>query len=307
MDKEKIVATELLLRCRNGSDCAPYEDIAALTGANALEEEKLAYAHLMAFQGVDEVLMASQKTPLNNLDHIIVNYDKEALSPSSVTFALISEKISKLPPESKRLLVQKKVLEIVEDKPVSEQLLEDIQKWEEIGFTSRNFSIDDMIGDKAAAVLAKTGGPNFHTISACKQLLEKVHYVKVDMHWAKLIFLTHPAWRVPERNAAILEAARNNKIEIDGIPSTKITYDELIDEFVSFCQSCIEAGREVSIELTIVPENPNNAFAIEKVLARGLDLLGKDAPFFAMQGGHTEAKAFQSSVLAANVQLGMTE
>merc|ERR1712072_1640995 len=135
----------------------------------------------------------------------------ENLCPRSATFTAVKARMAQLPEEQRELLLEKKVLEIVEDEPVTDKLLEDLGLWrEQLGFSRKNFSVDDMVGDLAAEVLGDSKGTNYHTVSACKPLMPHVGCMKIDMHWAKLIFLSFPGWSVPTAQKA-LQGARENR------------------------------------------------------------------------------------------------
>jgi len=120
------------------------------------------------------------------------------------------------------------------------------------------------------------------------------------MHWAKLIFLSFPGWNAPTAQKA-LQGARKNRVVIQGVPDTDMPYSDLLDEFVRFCFQTIDAGVTVTIELTLDRNHDGNAFALDQLRARGLDIMGIHSNLFTMQGGYTGAKAFPASILAAHV------
>jgi len=47
--------------------------------------------------------------------------------------------------------------------------------------------------------------------------------MKVDMHWAKLIFLSFPGWSVPAAEKA-LKGAKQNCVTIQGVPDTEFLH-----------------------------------------------------------------------------------
>jgi len=163
------------------------------------------------------------------------------------------------------------------------------------------------IGDLACEALGRRG-VNLHTTSALRPILEHFWLVKVDMEWAgRLLFLAHPSLAGrPQERAEVLRRAREEDLVFvlrgQGLESTSVRHSAAVEEFVAWAKQMISRGKRICVELTVDARDENCAFALERCLALGLDVLGEHAAHFCFQGGPCGAKAFEASELAGSAR-----
>eukprot|EP00811_Abedinium_folium_P033409 NODE_6374_length_1677_cov_5.143226.p1 GENE.NODE_6374_length_1677_cov_5.143226~~NODE_6374_length_1677_cov_5.143226.p1 ORF type:complete len:420 (-),score=81.21 NODE_6374_length_1677_cov_5.143226:335-1594(-) len=284
---------EVLLRCNNGKDSAPFEDVMALSDPNAPADAERVYAAFMAHQAVTFLCDAFQLEKLRRLHRIAVNFRKHDLRPEGEVFKAVSAALAQLCESDRFLVLSKTCIEVVEDQPLSEALVDHLAAWRGLGYAY--FALDDIIGDNAAA--ARRSPTHFHTHSATKPYFHHFKSLKVDMDWASLVFLSHPAWKATDEEA-MLASAKEDRLQLPHQPPSEVPYSALLDEFAAFALETIARKMQtITIELSLSADHKNNAYAAARLQERGLDCFGEHASFFLMQGGATGAKAFTAAAL----------
>lgn len=297
----RIVAAEILIRARNGSDCAPFEDVMAIMDPAAADEVRNIYIAWKATEVVDWTLKALKHFPiLQSLNHITTNVRPQDLPTTEPLFQEVSKRINALCKEDRKLLLEKVVLEVTEDQLPPEGFELALKAWKTLGF---QLAYDDTMGELACKMLEKHGS-NFHTPAALEPILEHFSLVKADIDWAGYaIFLSHPSYNSrPAMKAEVLCHARDkNLVHITqgpGLKNTGIPHSTLLGEFAKWATSMISRGKQICIELSVSQDDENNAFALSKLKDLGLDIFGAHRAYFSFQGGPIGAKAFQPDVLA---------
>lgn len=302
--KDRATSAEVLLRARNGSDCAPFEDIQALMDPAAPAEVKQLYAQWKAAEIVDFTLKALREHPeLRRLRYIATNLRPLDASPSSSVYLAVAKKLEALSTEDRQLLVGSVVLEITEDQEYPDDIERSITAWRQLGFS---FAFDDTLGDLACEALGMAG-LNFNTTSRLEGLLENFCIVKADMEWVgHMIFLTHPCTAArPALREEIQRHARDEDLVYvphgPTLRSTGVKHSAAIREFAQWAQDIIAAGKRIVVELTVRPEEGSHAFCLEMLRDAGLDIFGEHQAHFSFQGGPCGAKAFIPQQLAGAV------
>merc|ERR1712003_402600 len=124
------------------------------------------------------------------------------------------------------------------------------------------------------------------------------HWLKVDIEWAGyMIFLSHPAYnsRAQIKAEILAKAQEEDTVYVPAGPSIKSTgvkFSDMLKEFAAWVLEMISKDHCICIELTVVPTDTNNAFALSKLKDLGVDIFGSHHGAFRFQGGPTGAKAF---------------
>lgn len=303
---DRAVAAEILVRCRNGSDSAPYEDLLAIKDPHAPEEVRSVYSHWKATEIVDWSLQCLKDYPiLQNLSRISTNVAPSDMGSTAGVFQEVSRRCAALSEADRKLLQRMLVIEVTEDQVITTDLVPSLKAWQEdLGF---RLAYDDTIGQLASEVLDKKG-QNYHTTVALEPLLEHFGMVKVDIEWAGYaLFLSHPSYSSrPAVKAEVLGHARDeDELYIPqgpGLKNTHATHSGLLTEFAAWVKDMMAQSRHICIELTVRQDDESNAFALGKLKEMGLDIFGAHQDFFCFQGGPTGAKAFEPAVLAEGAQ-----
>lgn len=302
--RNQVVAAEILVRAKNGTDCAPFEDVLAIMDPEAPEEVQQVYAAWKAEEAVNWPLRAMKQHPiLKQLRYISTNLRPMDLMPASPVYQEITRRLAELSPADRAPLKRKLVIEVTEDQdPPVANLSQALEEWQNVlGF---RLSYDDTIGDKACLALGKKGS-NFHTLQALKSVLHHFDLLKVDIEWAgSCIFLCHPSYAKDAKLSA--EVLENAKVRDEvwvragpGLRDTGAKHSELLQEFAAWSLEMISVGRQICIELSVQPEDASSAYVLAKLKALGVDILGEHHGHFHFQGGPTGAKAFEPSVFAS--------
>lgn len=299
------VGAEVLVRARNGADCAPFEDVQALMDPAAPEDVRLAYARWKAAEAVDWLSQALRQNPvLQRLSFVSVNLRPRDLDPEGMVFREVARRFAALAEQDRQLLRRLLCVEVTEDQEHPGALVRWLKAWRDLGF---RFAHDDTIGDLACEALGLRG-VNLHTTSALRPILEHFWLVKVDMEWAgRLLFLAHPSLAGrPAEKAEVLRRAREEDLVFvlrgQGLESTSVRHSAAVEEFVAWAKQMISRGKRICVELTVDARDENCAFALERCLALGLDVLGEHAAHFCFQGGPCGAKAFEAGELAGSAR-----
>ena len=294
----RVISAEILVRAKNGSDFAPYEDLQALMSEDESPEVKIIYRNWKLTEIVDWALHTLKTFPsLQNLHHVSAN-----LRPRDLQFfGDMKMRMRALSADDQRLLLDKILIEITEDQDLID--LDALRDWKEFGF---KFGYDDTMGDRALQMLNKKG-VNFHTPGHLRPILSYFDLVKMDIEWAGFcIFLSHPSYN---SRPAIKKEILNHAQEEDEVwvpvgtvvKKTEYKHSTLSAEFADWCIDMIANGKPICIELSVSGKDPNNLFAIERLKDLGLDIFGSHKANFTFQGGPTGAKAFEPAVLAAEL------
>lgn len=299
-----IVAAEILIRARNGSDSAPFEDVEAIMDPTASAEVKNIYIAWKATEAVNWTLKALKDFPiLQSLDYISTNIRPLDLPTTGPLFKEMSKRINALSKEDRALVLGKVVLEVTEDQLPPENIEPALEAWKDLGF---RLAYDDTIGEVACKMLGNHG-TNFHTPAELEPILKHFKNVKVDIEWAgKAIFLSHPSYNNrPAIKGEILCHARDEDLvyipQGPTLKNTGIAHSTLLAEYAKWGIAMINCGKHICIELSVSQDDENNAFALDKLKNLGLDIFGTHRASFSFQGGPTGAKAFQPDVLAKGV------
>jgi len=307
--QDDLIGAEILVRARNGSDSAPFEDLKFIMDPTAPEEVREVYALWKAVEVVTWSLRALQDYPvLQNLRFISANIRPLDLHPSSMVFREVSQRFKALAKEDRELLNTFLCIEVTEDQQHPQDILESFQAWKDLGF--RCWSYDDTIGDKACDALGMRS-ENLHTTSSLKDLVGEFWLVKVDIEWAgHMIFLCHPSiGSRPALKAEVLERARQEDLvyvpQGPGLKNTLVKHSEVLAEFASWARQMISKEKHICIELTVRQEDENCAHSLRRLHELGLDIFGADSRHFCIQGGLCGAKAFEPQQLAASAEVEM--
>jgi hypothetical protein len=305
-DTEDFVThAETLVRAKNGSDSAPYEDIIDLINYEFSDQATEVYSDWKAEEIVGWSLRAfTENEALRKIGTISCNVRPSDLSPTSKLFKKVKARINELSPEIRELLLQRVVIEVTEDQdvPLDEEAC--LQAWLGLGF---QLAYDDAIGVDALAALGKNG-LNFHTIDKLEPFVHLYKYVKVDIEWAGwLLFLSHPAYAFGPNKVAILEKA---KIEGDvyitkgpNLHNTGFKHLRLLEEFAVWAKKMIALRRLICIELSVRQDDSSHKYVLGLLKDNfELDIFGIHAEFFIFQGGLTGAKAFEPALLASSME-----
>jgi len=306
--RNQVVAAEILVRAKNGTDCAPFEDVIAMMDPQAPEEVQQLYAAWKAEEAVNWPLRAMKRHPiLKQLRYISTNLRPMDLMPTSPVYREITRQLDELTDADKELLKRKLVIEVTEDQdPPVVNLDAALESWRHgLGF---RLSYDDTVGDKACLALGKMGS-NFHTLQDLRPVLKHFDWLKVDIEWAGIcIFLCHPSYAKDAKlSAEVLEnATLHDQVWMRagrGLRNTGAKHSALLQEFADWSLEMIDKGRNICIELSVTGEDENAAYALAKLQELGLDILGEHRSSFHFQGGATGAKAFEPSFFASALQL----
>lgn len=303
--KGRAVSVETLLRARNGSDSAPFEDVVCLLDPKESFDVHRVYGAWKAAEIVDFSLRTLKAFPvLQNLNSIGSNVRAMDLSVHSAVYQGVAEKISRLPEADRSLLRQKLTLEITEDQVHPQDFGSTLDAWR--SHLGLRLSCDDVVGELARKALQQEH-TNFHVTTSLAPILCYLDSVKVDMDWAGYtIFLAHPSYNSqPAVKAEVLRHARDEDVvyapQGPGGPlrSTCVAYSLLLAEFTQWVFEILHLGKLICIELGVNRQDENILFALDKLVDLGLDIFGTHRASFRFQGGPTGAKAFEPTVLAA--------
>ena len=272
----ELIAVEMLLRHVGGGDRVPVKDLLALYSQGCPTSFLLQQIRLAVKLSFG---------PLSRLSAININFRKEDLE-SSALHAVLNE-VRQLPLFDKLRLLFVLKLEILSNRIVDDGVMEEsreraiLEKLLLLGFHKRNLSLDDLTS-------RLLGGDSSHRIDRCSSLLPYVGQIKLDMHWAKYIFLSAPMWTQQVRDAALLSAQQDQILDQGG------SYSELLAEFVDFC---LRKASNVQIVIELTVTLLDNAYALERLRKEGLDIFGEHKERFLIQGGLSFAAAPRSDLL----------
>jgi len=301
------IGAEILVRARNGSDSAPFEDIKFVMDPTAPDDVRKVYALWKGVEVVTWSLRVLQENPvLQKLRFLSTNIRPLDLHPSSLVFQEVSTRFKALAPQDRELLKSQLCIEVTEDQEHPEDIVQSLQAWKDLGF--RCWSYDDTIGDRACDALGMRSA-NLHTTSSLKDLVSEFWLVKVDIEWAgHMIFLCHPSvGSRPALKAQVLEHAREEDLvyvpQGPGLKNTLMKHSEVLAEFASWARQMILKEKHICIELTVRQEDENCAYSLMRLLELGLDIFGTDRQHFCIQGGLCGPKAFEPQQLAAGAEV----
>jgi len=301
-----MVSAEILVRAKNGSDSAPFEDLTAIMDPTAAAEVRDVYIAWKATEVVDWTLNALKEFPiLQSLDYITTNVRPMDLPTKGPLFQEVSKRINALSEEDRELVLQKVIIEVTEDQMSPEDLEHAFEAWKELGF---RLAYDDTTGEKVCEMLAKKD-MNFHTTTELEPILQHFSLLKVDIDWAGYaIFLSHPSYSSrPALKAEVLCHARDEDLvyvpQGPGLKNTGYKHSVMLEEFAKWSMDMITRGKPICIELSVSQDDENNALALSKLKGMGLDIFGVHRASFSFQGGPTGAKAFQPNVLVTDAKI----
>jgi len=299
---DRVVGAEVLVRARNGTDSAPFEDVHALMDPTAPPDVKQVYAKWKGAEIVDWPMRALSDFPvLQRLRFLSVNVRPSDLCTDSLIFHEVVRRLRGLPDEDRRLLLSMVCIEVCEDQEQPSDIKTSLAAWQELGFRC---AYDDTISELTCKAL---GQPceNFHTTHNLEPLLTHFWLVKVDMNWAgHMLFLCHPCHgRTLDRKAEVLRRARVEGLVYvaqgpSSLRNTGVKHADVLAEFAAWAQHVILHGKRICIELTVRQDDPNCALAIEGLRENNIDIFGKHSDHFCFQGGLCGPKAFEPSQLA---------
>jgi hypothetical protein len=303
---DSVVGAEILARCCNGSDSAPFEDVAALADPKATEEVRKVYVAWKATEIVDWTLKELKAYPiLQQLRGVSTNVRPLDMAPSNALFKEVAKRLAALEHADRELLKRMVVVEVTEDQEAPEHLQESLQAWANLGF---RLSYDDAVGNLAHEALGQEG-KTYHTIEALTPFLWHFGNLKVDIDWAGYaLFLSHPAYsRNPKLKAEVLRHARDEDqmyyLRKGALVNTNVSHSALLAEFADWALRMIALRKTICIELSVRQDDENNAFTASKLKKLGLDIFGEHQVSFSFQGGPVFDRAFQPGVLAARLNL----
>mmetsp|Transcript_124891 Transcript_124891/g.347718 ORF Transcript_124891/g.347718 Transcript_124891/m.347718 type:complete len:428 (+) Transcript_124891:58-1341(+) len=304
--EDHVVAAEVLVRARNGTDSAPFEDIAAIMDPSAPEHVRDVYVLWKVAEIIDWPLkVLKEHAVLQNLQHLMVNVRPLDLPQTSGIYLEVARRLSALDENDRSLLQRVVTIEVTEDQLPPDDLESVLQAWQGLGFS---LSYDDTIGELACQVLEKSGR-NFHTTAALEPLLPHFPVVKVDIDWAGFaLFLSHPSYAF--RPAVMVEVLRRARDEdLVCVPrgptlrETPVAHSALLAEFAAWARDLMGCGAQICIELSVRQDNENNAHALGRLRSLGVDPFGVHKASFLFQGGPTGARAFEPGVLAERAEV----
>lgn len=308
--QESCVACEVLLRCHNGADSAPYEDLLALMNPLASEDVRRIHATWKATEVVDWILAAVKGHPLlRKLTGLAVNIRPLDLRPSTAVFQEVSRRLAALSPNDRRLLLRSCIIEVTEDQDYPEEMPMLLTAWQDLGF---RLACDDVIGELACQALEKQG-QNFHTTDRLWPFLHHFTWLKVDMEWAGYcLFLSHPSYnsRADVKSEVLSKAKDEDLVYVPAGPRLRCTgasHSSLLKEFADWVLEILKLKKDICIELSISTEDENNKYALDKLKEHyHVDIFGEHRASFRFQGGPTGPKAFQLESLMQGAQVIMT-
>eukprot|EP00931_Biecheleriopsis_adriatica_P050768 TRINITY_DN2941_c0_g1_i4.p1 TRINITY_DN2941_c0_g1~~TRINITY_DN2941_c0_g1_i4.p1 ORF type:complete len:436 (+),score=88.38 TRINITY_DN2941_c0_g1_i4:78-1385(+) len=302
--KGEVVAAESLLRVKNGSDSAPFEDVLQLCDPEAPEDVKIRYAKWKVAELKHALEQVKEHEKLQALC-ISVNFRPADMHPAGPVYKELTTKyLPSLSDAEKRLMTQVLAIEVTEDQKHSPEICTHLEAWRRLGFSLR---FDDAIGDLACKALKQGEHENFfHTTSVLTPLLKLFQGVKVDIDWAGSIFLCHPAFFSEQKKKEVLRLAQeSDRVTLPrGGPAEGVSHQKLVDEFRTWALEMVEREKPICVECTVREDDPNCAYVLNmlKRMEPPLDIFGAHQKWFSFQGGLTKAKAFIPRVLAENVE-----
>jgi hypothetical protein len=300
-----VVGAEILVRAKNGTDSAPFEDLLFFMDPQATPDVCQAYASWKAEEMVGWTLKALKEYPvLQSLHFISSNVRPLDLSTSSLVFQEVERRLHSLTPEDRELVCRLVCIEVTEDQVHPEDITESLQAWRNLGFVRLTY--DDTIGDLAHKALGKKTS-NLHTTTALEPLVHEFWLLKVDIDWAgHMIFLGHPACKPNQKAEVLQHAQEEDQVYVARGPAlvdSGMKHSEACSEFATWSRQMIDKGKCICIELTVRQDDVNNAFAIERLKGLGLDIFGADSKYFSFQGGLLGPKALEPSQLAQGAKV----
>lgn len=308
---DRAVGVEVLVRARNGADAAPFEDVQALMDPAAPHAIRAVYARWKGTEVVDWPLRLLKAHPvLQRLDFICVNLRPLDLSPESLVFQEVVNRLWALTDSDRMLILSTVCIEVTEDQEHPHDIGVSLSAWQELGFRC---ACDDMTSELVLDVQGKRqrtseAAAHFHTTVAVAPLLTHFFLVKVDMDWAGMLFLCHPSLgkQGAPRRAEVLRRVRDEGLVYvaqgpSGLRNTNMVHVQLLTEFAAWARQVILRRKRICIELTVRRDDENCAVALEGLQELGLDIFGIHAAHFCFQGGLTGPKAFDPVQLAAHV------
>jgi len=184
---DRAVGVEVLVRAKNGADAAPFEDVQALMDPAAPPAVRCVYARWKGTEVVDWPLRLLKVHPvLQRLDFISVNLRPLDLSPESLVFQEVVNRLWALTDSDRLLLLNTVCIEVTEDQEHPHDIGISLNAWQELGFRC---AYDDAMSELALDVLGKRqqtseAAAHFHSTVALAPLLAHFWLVKVDMDWA---------------------------------------------------------------------------------------------------------------------------
>jgi len=272
------------------------------------------YARWKGTEVVDWPLRLLKAHPvLQRLDFICVNLRPLDLSPESLVFQEVVNRLWALTDSDRMLLLRTVCIEVTEDQEHPHDIGVSLRAWQELGFRC---ACDDAISELVLDVLGKRqqtseAAAHFHTTVALAPLLTHFWLVKVDMEWAgHMLFLSHPCLgkQGTSRRAEVLRRVRDEGLVYvaqgpSGLRNTNVRHAQLLREFAAWARHVILRRKLICIELTVREDDENCAVALEVLQELGVDILGTHAAHFCFQGGLTGSKAFDPQQLAAHVMM----
>jgi len=311
---DRAVGVEVLVRAKNGADAAPFEDVQALMDPAAPHAIRSVYARWKGTEVVDWPLRLLKAHPvLQRLDFICVNLRPLDLSPESLVFQEVVNRLWALTDSDRMLLLRTVCIEVTEDQEHPHDIGASLRVWQELGFRC---AFDDAMSELVLDALGKRqrtseSAAHFHTTVALAPLLTHFWLVKVDMDWAgHMLFLSHPCLgkQGAPRRAEVLRRVRDEGLVYvaqgpSGLRNTNVRHAQLLTEFAAWARQVILRRKHICIELTVRRDDENCMVALEGLQELGVDILGTHASHFCFQGGLTGPKAFDPQQLAAHVMV----
>jgi len=297
---------------KNGADTAPFDDVQALMDPAAPHAIRSVYARWKGTEVVDWPIRLLKAHPvLQRLDFISVNLRPLDLSPESLVFQEVVNRLWALDDSDRMLLLRTVCIEVTEDQEHPHDISVSLRAWQELGFRC---AYDDAISELVLDVLGRRqrtseAVAHFHTTATLAPLLTHFWLVKVDMDWAgHMLFLSHPCLgkQGAPRRTEVLRRVRDEGLVYvaqgpSGLRNTNVRHTQLLTEFAAWARQVILRRKRICIELTVRGDDENCAVALEGLQELGVDILGSHASHFCFQGGLTGPKAFDPQQLAAHV------
>jgi ribosomal protein L11 len=303
--QDHAVGAEILVRAKNGTDSAPFEDLQFIMDPAATPCVRQVYASWKGEEIVDWTLRALKEHPiLQSLRFISANVRPLDLSPKSLVFQEVQKRLNALTAEDRDLVCKTVCIEITEDQKHPLDIAESLMAWKDLGF--RRFAYDDITDDLVNKALGNQS-VNLHTTSSLDPLLDEFWLLKVDVEWAgHMIFLNHPGCN-SNLKAEVLQHARDEDLVFVArgpvLSNSGMRHSEVCADFAKWAVQVIAKGKRICIELTVRKDDENNAFAIKRLKDLGLDIFGADSDHFCFQGGPLGPKGLEPWQFAENATL----
>jgi len=293
--QDHAVGAEILVRAKNGTNNAPFEDLQFIMDPAAMPCVRQVYASWKGEEIVDWPLRAlKEHCVLQSLQFISTNVRPLDLSPDSLVFQEVKKRLHALTAVDRELLCRSVCIEVTEDQENPHDIVESIMAWKDLGF--QRFAYDDVTDDLVNEALGNES-VNMHTTTSLAPIVDEFWLLKVDIEWAgHMIFLSHPACK-PNLKSEVLRHAQEEDLvfiaEGPALRNSGLRHSLVCASFAKWARQAIAKGKRICIELSVRQDDLNNAFALRLLKGLGLDLFGADSRHFCFQGGPLGPKGLE--------------